>query len=59
LSALPAFSATPQAAQANERNKIAYDVSPRGLNLPSAMRLTEAQVDRVCSVLLGILDQRG
>lgn len=55
LSALPAFSDTTQAVEAKERNKVAYDLSPRGLNLPSAMRLTEAQVDRVCSVLKELL----
>ena len=55
LSALPAFSETRQAVEAKKRNKIAYDLSPRGLNLPSAMRLTEAQVDRVCSVLRELL----
>jgi perosamine synthetase len=58
LSALPAFSATPEAAEAKERNKVAYELSPRGLNLPSAMRLTEAQVDRVCSVFREILAER-
>ncbi|MGB8331947.1 MAG: DegT/DnrJ/EryC1/StrS family aminotransferase, partial [Polyangiales bacterium] len=58
LSALPAFSETPEAAAAKARNKIAYDLSPRGLNLPSAMRLTESQVDRVCSVLRAILSDR-
>jgi perosamine synthetase len=51
LSALPAFSDTEQAAEARGRNRVAYDLSPRGLNLPSAMRLGEEQVDRVCSVL--------
>jgi perosamine synthetase len=55
LSALPAFSDTPQAADATTRNTVAYALSPRGLNLPSAMRLTETQVDRVCSVLRKIL----
>lgn len=58
LSALPAFSETPEAAAAKARNRVAYDVSPRGLNLPSAMRLTEEQVDRVCSVLTEILAER-
>ena len=55
LSGLPAFSETPQAKAAQARNRVAYDVSPRGMNLPSAMLLTEAQVDRVCSVLKSIL----
>jgi perosamine synthetase len=58
LSALPAFDATPQAAQAKKRNAVAYDLSPRGLNLPSAMRLTETQVDRVCAGLREILDRK-
>ncbi len=58
LSSLPAFSDTPQAVDARVRNKVAYDLGPRGLNLPSAMRLTEAQVDRVCTVLREILDGR-
>lgn len=55
LSALPAFSDTREAKEAEARNQVAYDLSPRGLNLPSAMRLTESQVDRVCSVLKEIL----
>jgi perosamine synthetase len=58
LSALPAFDDTPQAARAKKRNAVAYFLSPRGLNLPSAMRLTEAQVDRVCAVLREILDRK-
>ena len=58
LSALPAFAGSAQVATARERNSVAYSLSPRGLNLPSAMRLNEAQVDRVCSVLLGILDRK-
>ena len=55
LSALPAFSDTREAKEAEARNHVAYDLGPRGLNLPSAMRLTESQVDRVCSVLKEIL----
>ena len=59
LSALPAFGESPQAAIAKERNTVAYSISPRGLSLPSAMCLTEAQVDRVCSALCEILDRTG
>jgi perosamine synthetase len=55
LSSLPAFSASPQAKAAQARNRTAYWLSPKGLNLPSAMRLTRPQVERVCDVLLGIL----
>lgn len=58
LSSLPAFSETAEATAAEKRNKVAYALSPRGLNLPSAMRITEPQVDRVCSVLRGIIGQR-
>jgi perosamine synthetase len=55
LSGLPAFSERPEAAAARGRNTVAYDLSPRGLNLPSALVLTEGQVDRVCAVLKRIL----
>ncbi len=58
LSSLPAFGATAEAVAASRRNKIAYSLSPRGLNLPSAMRLNEASIDRVSSVLREILGQR-
>ena len=37
LSGLPAFSETPQAKAAQARNRVAYDVSPRGMNLPSVL----------------------
>ena len=58
LSGLPAFSDTPQAVAARARNRVAYDVSPRGLNLPSALLLTESQVDRVCAVFRKMLAER-
>jgi perosamine synthetase len=57
LSALPAFSDTAQAAAALDRNLTAYRLSPRGTNLPSPMRLTETQADRVCTILRDILEQ--
>ena len=55
LSGLPAYSDNAQAAAARVRNTVAYDLSPRGLNLPSALMLVEEQVDRVCTVLRRIL----
>lgn len=58
LSALPAYSSTPEAQSAANRNRVSYALSPRGVNLPSAMMLTEAQVDRVCSLLGEILRPR-
>jgi len=48
LSSLPAYRNHPQAERAQERNRVAYDLNDRALNLPSALNLTEAQVDRVC-----------
>ena len=56
LSSLPAFADAPDAAPARQRNTVSYDISPRAINLPSALMLTEAQVDRTCSVLRTILD---
>jgi perosamine synthetase len=55
LSSLPAYAAEPQAAAARARNSNAYRVSPRGLNLPSALSLTETDVDRVCRELRAAL----
>ncbi len=36
-------------------NPVAYNVSHRGINLPSGHNLTEADVDRVCESLLEVL----
>lgn len=58
LSSLPAFGGTPEAAAARSRNQTAYRLSPKGLNLPSAMTLTEVQVDRVCAALQEVLGGR-
>jgi perosamine synthetase len=52
LSSLPAYQSLDQARLARERNKISYDICPRGLNLPSAASLTRDQVKYVCSALL-------
>ena len=55
LSGLPAYADSPQAKQAKERNPVAYSVTNRALNLPSALTLTESQVDRVCAALRALL----
>ncbi|MFA5956100.1 DegT/DnrJ/EryC1/StrS family aminotransferase [Hyphomicrobium sp.] len=55
LSSLPAYSHLPRVAESKARNTTAYSISPRALNLPSAMKLTEAQIDRVCVVLRQLL----
>jgi perosamine synthetase len=51
MSSLPAFAAYPCVKQAQKCNEVAYSISPRAFNLPSALQLTEAQVDRVCGLL--------
>jgi perosamine synthetase len=51
LSALPAFRDTPEAARARDANAIAYAISPYGVNLPSALSLTQADVARAVSIL--------
>jgi perosamine synthetase len=58
LSSLPAFASTPDAAAARDRNAIAYELSPRALNLPSALMLEEAHVERVCAALRDLLAGR-
>jgi perosamine synthetase len=47
LSSLPAYAGTPAAAGARERNPVAYSLAPRGLNLPSALRLAREDIARV------------
>jgi perosamine synthetase len=58
LSSLPAFAGTRDAAPARERNRVAYGLSPRAINLPSALMLVESQVDRVCATLRELLTGR-
>lgn len=47
LSSIPAYSRLESAHDYEARNPISYSVSARGLNLPSALRLTKEQVDYV------------
>lgn len=55
LSSLPAYASAASAVGARERNPVAYDVSPRGVNLPSALSLTQEQVAYVCGELRACL----
>jgi perosamine synthetase len=57
LSSLPAFAGSEQGRRARDRNRVSYGISPSGINLPSGLNLTEADVDRVCRALLGCLSQ--
>lgn len=51
LSSLPAFRNHPQWHTGSQDNPIAYSIAPYGINLPSALMLTEEDVERVCSAL--------
>jgi perosamine synthetase len=51
LSSLPAFRNHPQWYTGPQDNPIAYSIAPYGINLPSALMVTEGDVDRVCSAL--------
>lgn len=51
LSSLEAYADLPAAAIAREENKVAYELGPYGLNLPSALRLTAEDVNLVCVAL--------
>src|SRR5262249_5457932 len=55
LSALPAYESFPTAAAARERNRASYAVSPYGVNLPSALSLTQDQVEFVVARLKAIV----
>lgn len=55
LSSLPAYKDFPGSSIARERNKISYQISPYGINLPSGMNMTVEKVQYVCSALRAIL----
>lgn len=55
LSSLPAYAGSPQARLARQRNRVAFQLSPYAVNLPSALNLTEEQVTYVCDSLKDIL----
>jgi perosamine synthetase len=55
LSSLPAYDHLEQAREARRRNTVSYRLSPYGINLPSALTLTEENVVYVCDALKDIL----
>ncbi|MEE8550519.1 MAG: DegT/DnrJ/EryC1/StrS family aminotransferase [Gemmatimonadota bacterium] len=55
LSSIPAYADTEEARVARERNVVSYEISPYGINLPSAMELTREQVAFVSDSLKEIL----
>ncbi len=59
LSAMPAFEKCSDLSAACKRNRNAYRLSPLGVNLPSAMVMTEEQAETVCQCICEILDAKG
>jgi len=55
LSSIPAYRETEQAAAARARNVVSYRIAPYGLNLPSALNMTEEKIRTVCETLRTIL----
>jgi perosamine synthetase len=51
LSSLPAFKDSEAAAVARPRNQVAYEITPFGINLPSALNLTRRNVETVCAAI--------
>ena len=56
LSSLEAYSASPQAAAARSKNKISYEISPRGINLPSPLSLREEEAERVSAEIRRLVE---
>ena len=44
------------AATGAAQNPVAYDIAPRGINLPSGLQLTRDDVDYVCTAVTDLLD---
>jgi len=59
LSSLPAYNGSEQAQRARQRNQASYQISPYGINLPSAMNITQEKVGYVCDALKDILTHSG
>jgi perosamine synthetase len=51
LSSLPAYAALKSAREATQRNRVSYELSFSGVNLPSALNLTREDVARVCAIV--------
>jgi perosamine synthetase len=61
LSSIPAYHDSPSAHAARERNRVSYRICPYGLNLPSALNMTEEKIRLVCDIFREIVEstQRG
>lgn len=59
LSSLPAYEKTEHSQRTQLRNRVSYQISPYGINLPSGLNLTEKMVQYVCDALKVILEKHG
>ena len=57
LSSLPAYADSPDTPRARGDNPVSYDLAERAINLPSALTLTQSQVDRVCAVVKRLVER--
>ncbi|MET0326686.1 MAG: DegT/DnrJ/EryC1/StrS family aminotransferase [Ilumatobacteraceae bacterium] len=57
LSSLPAYDDALDAPRARGRNPVSVDLATRAINLPSALTLTEDQVERVCDVVRRLVER--
>lgn len=58
LSSLPAYAHLGRESICRTRNPVSYRLTRQGINLPSALNLTEESVDRVCRTMIDILRDR-
>ena len=59
LSSLPAFDGEPGSMKAATANTVSYALSRTCINLPSALTLTQGDVERVCTVLRRLVRSHG
>lgn len=57
LSDLPAYASAADSSRARRENIVCRSLGGRGINLPSALRLTESEVDHVCERLTKLIRQ--
>ncbi len=55
LSSVPAYFGLEQARMARKRNRVSYQISPYGINLPCALNMTREKVEFVCDSVKKIL----
>src|ERR1044072_268925 len=55
LSSIPAYSDSPQAQAARDRNQVSYRICPYGLNLPSGLNMDEDKIRFVCDAFREIV----